>query len=212
MQFYDSRVVIYNHGTCRISTQSLFSVTALQWCTAKFIRKVIPLYSILFGLFISLSEEHIPKHNWAHVRSFRHFITNHVYETLVNCIYPQISLSCEWITDLFKHLQNFNHPSNHLIPSSKILKWYKMVQKFYQGSKVFEPQKFLFFKNFRIFAKFSRNFGKKFEILQQRQNETFFLLRLGNFRVLVEKFFSVLYHRLIDLEILQESRFISSSE
>ena len=71
---------------------------------------------------------------------------------------------------------------------------------------------FLFFKNFRIFAKFSRNFGKKFEILQQRQNETFFLLRLGNFRVLVEKFFSVLYHRLIDLEILQESRFISSSE
>ena len=51
-----------------------------------------------------------------------------------------------------------------------------MVQKFFRGAKVFEPQKVLFFEKFC-------------EILQQRRNENFFLSKLRNFRVSVEKCF-----------------------
>ena len=78
---------------------------------------------------------------------------------------------------------------------------YKMIG--YRNSteawKFFEPQKFLFFENFRIFVKFCENF----ENFKQRWNEKFFLPRLGNFPVLVEKNFSLLYRRSIYLEILQ---------
>ena len=77
---------------------------------------------------------------------------------------------------------------------------YKMIG--YRNSteawKFFEPQKFLFFENFRIFVKFCENF----ENFKQRWNEKIFLPRLGNFPVLVEKIFSLLYRRSIYLENL----------
>ena len=70
---------------------------------------------------------------------------------------------------------------------------YKMIG--YRNSteawKFFEPQKFLFFENFRIFVKFYENF----ENFKQRWNEKIFLPRLGNVPVLVEKIFSLLYRR-----------------
>ena len=55
----------------------------------------------------------------------------------------------ETLRIIYKHLQNFKHPLNHFVLSSKILKWYKTVQKFYQRSKIFGPQKFF---DFRIFV------------------------------------------------------------
>ena len=95
-----------------------------------------------------------------------------------------------------KLLQNFDHPSNYFISSSKNLKWYRNFTK---------AQKFLNLENV-CFLKILAKYHKKFEILQQRRNENFFLPRLGNFPVLVENFFSVPYRRSIDLEILQVSK------
>ena len=99
-----------------------------------------------------------------------------------------------------KHLQNFDHPSNHFISSSKILKWYKTVQKFYQGLKVFKPR-----KNF--LSEFTQNFC---EILRKIQNfatktKQKNLPRMKFFR-LSEEIFTFLNRRCTDLEILQVLR------
>ena len=85
----------------------------------------------------------------------------------------------ETLRIIYKNLQNFEHPLNHFVLSSKILKWYKNSTK---------GQKFLGLKNFLIsefswkyceilrkiqnFAKNSK-FCEKFKILQKRGNKFF---------------------------------------
>ena len=56
-----------------------------------------------------------------------------------------------------KHLQNFDHPLNHFISTSKKSIWNDTVQKFYRGLKIFGAQKFLFFENFRKISRKIRN-------------------------------------------------------
>ena len=83
----------------------------------------------------------------------------------------------ETLRIIYKHLQNFKHPLNHFVLSSKILKWYKTVQKFYQRSKIFGPQKFFIsefsWKYCEILRKI-QNFAKK-------RKQIFFLPRIKFF-------------------------------
>ena len=95
----------------------------------------------------------------------------------------------ETLRIIYKNLQNFEHPLNHFVLSSKILKWYKTVQKFYQRSKIFGPQKFFIsefswkyceiLRKIQNFAKNSK-FCEKFKILRKRGNK-FFFFQVSNF-------------------------------
>ena len=76
----------------------------------------------------------------------------------------------ETLRIIYKNLQNFEHPLNHFVLSSKILKWYKTVQKFYQRSKIFGPQKFF---DFRIFVEILWNFAKNSKFCKKEETNFF---------------------------------------
>ena len=106
----------------------------------------------------------------------------------------------ETLRIIYKNLQNFEHPLNHFVLSSKILKWYKTVQKFYQGLKVFKPRKnFLseFTQNFCEILRKIQNFATKTKQKKSTEDEIF---RLS------EEIFTFLNRRCTDLEILQVLR------
>ena len=92
-----------------------------------------------------------------------------------------------------KHLQNFDHPLNHFVSTSKKSIRNDTVQKFYQGLKIFEHRNFFYF--FLIFAKNSKFCNK--------DKMKFFSTKTRQFPSLGREFFSVPYRRSIDLEILQ---------
>ena len=136
------------------------------------------LYIVLFCKFINTTAYHFGRYKPSGIQTSRNFLRTSWFwkghfEKLYYCfcyvsifrfgIVLLLSSTYTYLpTYLYsKHLQNFDHPLNHFVSTSKKSKWNDTVQKFYRGLKIFEARKFLFFENFRIFAKFSRNFAKK---------------------------------------------------